>query len=370
VDYGVGGCVVDLVRDQAERGWDVTVVAPTTGRVAAACTDAGAAVVPWSAERVGAGVGRDVTTVRHAVRRAGADVVHLHSTKAGIVGRLVIRGRVPTMFQPHGWSFLAVGGTARRALVRWERLAGRWTDRVVCCSAGEQALARTAGVAAPTSVVPNAVDVDALSFAGAEDREAARRALGLRPGVPLAVSVGRLCPQKGQRALLAAWRHVRADVADAELVLVGDGPDLAELERLAGPGVAFAGQRDDVSPWLAAADVFVLASRYEGMSLAVLEAMARGCSVVVTDVEGMRDMVGSGDDAAGAVVPVGDDRAFACEVTSRLRSPRAEERRSARARVVANHSKRAWCDAIAELTTDVACTPRTDRARARRRRTA
>ncbi|WP_420713241.1 glycosyltransferase family 4 protein, partial [Streptomyces sp. Tu 6176] len=106
------------------------------------------------------------------------------------------------------------------------------------------------------------------------------------PHAPLVVCVGRLCRQKGQDVLLRAWGPVAERVPGARLVLVGDGPDHDRLRDLAPPSVAFTGAVADPLPWYRAADVVVLPSRWEGMALAPLEAMACARPVVAADVGG------------------------------------------------------------------------------------
>ena len=162
------------------------------------------------------------------------------------------------------------------------------------------------------------------------------------------VCVGRLCRQKGQDVLLDAWPRVVARVAEAQLVLVGDGPDEKHLRRLADGDVRLVGRRSDVADWLAAADVFALPSRWEGMSIGMVEAMARGRSVVATDVPGAAEAL---DGEAGAIVPREDPAALADALAVRLLDPaRADaEGRSARERVERSHDLRAMTASLAEL---------------------
>jgi glycosyltransferase involved in cell wall biosynthesis len=212
---------------------------------------------------------------------------------------------------------LAVKGVPRRAAAGWERFAARWTDAVVCVSEGERELGAKAGIQAAWRVIPNGVDVSAIGEAGPEDRQAARRQLDL-PTVPIVVCAGRICDQKGQDVLLDIWPLVLEKVPEARLVFVGGGPDLEELRRRAGGGVLFAGYRDDVVAWLDAADVVAIPSRWEGMSLVMLDAITRGRSVVSTDVPGASEALGS---LEGAVVPKMDRPAFARALALRLASP-------------------------------------------------
>jgi glycosyltransferase involved in cell wall biosynthesis len=293
---------------------------------------------------------RDLRVLDHVVEEVEPDVVHLHSSKAGL-GRLVLRRRRPTIFQPHAWSYLAMPRPAADGLRQLERVAARWADAIVCCSDEERATAVADGIHGRFRVVRNAVDLDRFEPG---ERAAARDRLGIGDE-PVALCVGRLSRQKGQDVLLRAWRGVVGALPQARLVLVGDGPDRAALEADAPAGVTFTGSLDEVADWLAASDVFTLLSRYEGMSLAVLEAMAMARPVVVTAVQGMGEVVGQGPGAGGSVVAVGDELAAGAALIARLadRDLAAAEGRRARARVESGHDLRQWSDALCRLTEQV-----------------
>lgn len=346
---GVARAVSALVRDQVPRGWDVAVACPPGGELADAVSTAGARWLPWPAGRSpGPGVLLEAGRLRRLLCQVSPEVVHLHSSKAGLVGRLVLRGRVPTVFQPHAWSFLAVEGRQAALAARWERTGARWAQAVAVVSQDERAAGEQAAVSARWVHLPNGVDLAARPVASQEDRAAARRALGLPPG-PLAVCVGRLCRQKGQDLLVRGWPRVAAAVPGAALVLVGDGPDAAGLAARTPHGVTLVGAVDDADPWLRAADVVVLPSRWEaGLSLVAMEAMALGRSVVSTCVAGAAE--GIGDDA-GAVVPVDDEDAVVQALVARLGDPTltAAEGSAGRRRVEEHHDLRETCARTAEL---------------------
>jgi glycosyltransferase involved in cell wall biosynthesis len=330
VDAGVARVVVDLVADQVARGWDVAVACPAEGWLPEAARKAGARVAPWSATRSpGPRTVAEAQALSKIVDEFTPAVVHLHSAKAGLAGRLAVRGRLPTVFQPHAWSFEAVDGVMRVASQWWERVGAGWSDLVVAVSDSERSRGGDAGIRTPVFVARNGVDPDRWRPG---NRAAARTSLGLGDG-PLIVCVGRLTRQKGQDRLIALWPEVRAAVPGASLVLVGDGPDRTVLEAAAGPGVVFAGATDDPEPWYAAADVVVVASRWEGMALVPLEAMACERSVVATDVDGVRETLGL---EAGAVVPADDGEALRAALVRRLTDPEmaGREGRAGRARVV------------------------------------
>ncbi|SDD75951.1 glycosyltransferase [Actinokineospora iranica] len=319
VDAGVAAVVLALAVDQRARGWQVDIVCPPSGWLVDRARECGLRTHPWRAGRQpGVRSVAETASLRALLRRLGPDVVHLHSSKAGLAGRLALRGRTPTIFQPHMWSFQSLRGPLRRLCLGWEKAASRWTHQLVCVSDDELAAGRAAGVSAPAEVVCNGVDTDRLRPA---DRAAARGRLGLPEDAPLAVCVGRLAQFKGQDQLLTAWPSVLAAVPHARVVIVGDGP-MGPVWRAEHPvarddSVLWWGHGDAAAEFYAAADVVVLPSRAEGMALVPLEAMACGRPVVAFDVGGVRQSVGD----AGAVVSPGDTLALAAAVAARLADP-------------------------------------------------
>ncbi|MBT2410261.1 glycosyltransferase [Streptomyces sp. ISL-12] len=340
VDGGVARALTDLTRAQLAAGLEVVAACPD-GPLAAALGALGADVRHWPATRApGASLGPEVRRVARTVAEVRPDLVHAHSAKAGLAGRLAVRGRIPTVFQPHAWSFEAVDGGAAALARGWERWGARWAARVVCVSEAERLRGVRAGVRARWAVIPNGVDTDRFRPAPAA---AVRPRLlpGVPADAPLVVCVGRLCRQKGQDVLLAAWRRVLARVPGARLVLVGDGPDRARLAASAPASVLFAGGVPDAAPWYRAADLVVLPSRWEGMALAPLEAMACARPVVVTDVDGAREGLPPAL-VPHCLVPPEDPAALADAVAALLPDPAVRARLGLRGRahVVSAHDVR------------------------------
>lgn len=318
-DAGVASYVTAAAAHQIDRGWDVVVACPDGGRLA---DDLAGRAVPrraWAATRSpGRSTAVEVRDLARLVGEVGPDVVHLHSSKAGLAGRLALRRRVPTMFQPHGWSWLATSGVLTEAAKAWERWGARWTDRFVCVGDGERKQARDLGLRGEFSVVRNGVDTTRFRPTEGSARDSARVAVGVPTRRRLVVCAGRVTRQKGQDVLIAAWRTVAARMPDAQLIVIGDGDLLSGLRHVAPAGVTFTPPVPDVRPWLAAADLVVLPSRWEGLSLTLLEAMASGRSVVVSDITGLAEAV---PDNAGARVPPGDVKALATAIVQRLNEP-------------------------------------------------
>jgi glycosyltransferase involved in cell wall biosynthesis len=346
VTAGVAVVAAQLVADQVERGWAVHVACPD-GWLADRAAAHGATVHRWEAGRApGPGVPGEVRRLGRIVAELAPDVLHLHSSKAGLAGRLAVRGRVPTVFQPHMWSFQAASGAVGAASLRWERIAARWTGLLLCVGDDELAAGRAAGVRGTAEVVPNGVDTEVLRPL---DRAAARRAHDLVEA-PTVVCVGRHAEQKGQDLLLTAWPAVLAAVPDARLVLVGDGPMERRwrAEYPAHPSVTWAGPTDAPARWYAAADVVVLPSRSEGMALVPLEAMACARPVVAFEVGGVRQSLGEG---TGAVVAPGDLAGLAAALVARLADPTAADLEGVRGRdrAVRGFDRRAGTARVAAL---------------------
>lgn len=316
VDGGVARYVVEAATDQIARGFTVTVACPATGWLPRELDRRGIARVEWNARRApGPTVPAETAALRRIVADVTPDLVHLHSAKAGLAGRLALRGALPTLFQPHGWSWLAATGAIATVSRHWERIATRWADAVVCVGAGEAAQGADGGVTGRVEVVRNGVDLDRFEVADSAAQAAARAELGLDAMAPLAVCPARWARQKGQDVLLAAWAAVRERCPNAQLALVGgDVPAGTEVPE----GVILVGDVTDVRPWLTAADVVALPSRWEGLSLALLEAIATGRSTVVSDIPGLAEVV---DATMGATVPAEDVAALADALAVRMSDP-------------------------------------------------
>jgi len=325
-EAGVPTVVKALVRDQVSAGWQVHVACPTgPGDAHTELRNLGASIHPWMATRnPGPGLLREYGQLRAIIKATRPHIVHLHSSKAGLVGRLTIRGRIPTVFTPHAWSFDAAEGVLAATSLAWERFGARWANRIVAVSQAERSAGERLKIHGSFETIPNGVDLERFA---PRDRQTARESLGLSDE-PLAVCVGRLCEQKGQDALLGVWPLVADSVIGAQLALVGDGPtrDLLSKQVSQLAGVRMVGSATDPRNWYAAADVVVVPSRWEGMALVPLEAMAMERFVIGTEVAGMAETVGR---AGADLVPVGDAQALAKALAHRL-SDRTKTDQSAR----------------------------------------
>lgn len=197
-----------------------------------------------------------------------------------------------------------------------------------------------------TAVVPNGIDPSEWNVA----REEARARLGLQPEDFVVASVGRLHEQKGYEYLLSAVRHLLQDLPGAIFLIAGYGPLEEQLKaRSRELGVAsnvrFMGYRRDVPDILGACDLYVLPSLWEGMSNAVLEAMAAGRPIIATSVDGNIEQIANGK--TGILVPPRNSKALAEAILRLYRDPQLASRmaQSAKEKVEGDFSLRAMTSA-------------------------
>ncbi|MGB5951809.1 MAG: glycosyltransferase family 4 protein [Ornithinimicrobium sp.] len=303
---GVPRLVSYIVREQIAAGHDVCVLSPAPLPHSQQFT-----WVPWAIRRRRpTSYLRSLVQLHNVHSRFQPDVVHAHSFFAGLLTRLPgsLLPATPLVYQPHAWAFDVFGGRARWLVETWERFAGRRTSVVVTNCQDELQRGRRAGVTTEGQAVGVAVDIEGLSVPTAAERAQSRANLSLGPG-PIVLLLGRIAHQKGQDQLVRHWNPQQLP-AGTRLVLVGQG-DVQPLIRAAGDrwgsSILHVGGTADIRPWLWAADVMVIPSRYETVSLVAGEAMATGLPVVATDFDGAAEVLGAhGDEPAGVVVGLAD----------------------------------------------------------------
>jgi glycosyltransferase involved in cell wall biosynthesis len=273
--------------------------------------------------------------LRRLVRRRRFDLVHTH-TPSVAVGARTLR-RPPIVHTEHNtWE-------RYRALTRWgNRLTYPRNAAVIAVSDAVARSIRPAPFARtwpPVHVIHHGAELSACQPTTPETRARARTALGVREDAVVIGNVGNFTPKKDHRTLLEAMALATSKNHEIQLVLVGSGPhegavrdDVRSLEL--NDRVLFAGSRDDVAALLPAFDVFALSSRYEGLPIALLEAMATGVPCVATSVGGVPEVVDNGNE--GLLVPAGDSSAMADALLTLVRAPHQRTAMGARAALTAS----------------------------------
>lgn len=257
------------------------------------------------------------------VRREKPVIIHASLFHANIIGRLVGRmAGVPVIITCR--QNISIGGRWRE---RINRLTAAWDDKVVAvCDVARQAEIEHTGVA-PTKVVTiyNTIDPALFHTDHQPEKSGLRTEWGIPPNTLLIGTVGRLHPQKGLSYLLEAVAQLKARLSvDFRLVVVGDGQlriNLITQSRILdiADRTIFAGARTDVPDILAELDLFAFPSLWEGLPLALLEAMAAGLPVVATAVGGTPEVVLDGQ--TGILVPPGNPQALAVALERLMMDP-------------------------------------------------
>ena len=324
---GMGAHMLDLTAEYVADA-DVTLMAwPTEPgrRMLAEAARLGARTVPLLHPR-DPGFG---PAVERALTSVPTDVFHVHvgfGREDFDGARAARRAGVPAVLQTQHFPWL-LGSHKHRAPFFH---AIEPVDQLITVSRQQRATYERIGVPPERMVtVPNGI----RSRGRGPGRAAARRALGLDPGQPVVLSVGRLNVMKGHRYLVAAVPEIARRVPDVAVVVIGaghlEGALRAQADELGvGDRVHLPGHRPDARMLLDAADVFALPSRSEGMPLALLEAMDAGLPVVATRVIGSAEVVAEGE--TGLLVRPRDPAALAAAVAGLLADP-ATARRYGRA---------------------------------------
>jgi glycosyltransferase involved in cell wall biosynthesis len=307
---GMERLALQLAADAVAHG-DHVLVAAGPGTWAGQVAAAGAVHVALPATSRGSitGLAAAVARLAGCLRTARPDVVHAHNVRAAVLSRLALTAagrRAALLTTVHGLAPADYQAASR--LLRW---SGR---RVIACA---PAVARSLAAAGfPSGRIETIVNGAALPAAGSRRQADLRRSLGL-PSEPLVVGIGRLVTQKNWPVFIEAARQVPGSC----FVVAGDGPlrpQLAHLARQAGRPVRFLGMVDDIAALIGLASCVVFTSDWEGLPLALLEALSLGVPVVATAVDGVADLV---PPAAVLLVPPRDPDAVAAAVARVLADP-------------------------------------------------
>jgi glycosyltransferase involved in cell wall biosynthesis len=279
--------------------------------------------------------------LRRTLKREAYDIVHTHTSKGGFVGRIAASlANVPVVVHTlHGFAFSERSARISRSFyVTLERIAASQCDRIVSVSGFHRNWALELGICGPSRIVaiPNGVrDTARYSV----PPTALRRKLEVPDGALMLLSTARLAPDKGLEYLIEAASLLPPNL-QFRVFIAGEGPARARLERLVDRfGVrnrlCFLGYREDVNDLLAASDLVILPSLREGLSIALLEAMAAGKPIIASNIGSHVEVVGPTQ--AAELVAAGDALALRDAILSVAGDRKLMAELSVRARVLFEH---------------------------------
>ncbi len=257
------------------------------------------------------------------LRKTRPFILHSSLFHANIPARLLGRlARIPIIIT---WrQNISIGGASREKINRW---TASLDDQVtaVCKLAQKAEIDGTAVSPQKVSLIYNCVDPSLFTTGNTAKQAAIRHEFGIPANAPLIGTISRLHPQKGLRYLLDAMPHVRKQQPDIRLLIVGDGELRTELQEQAqllnlSATVIFAGTRNDVTDILPILDLFILPSLWEGLPLAVLEAMAASLPIIATNVGGVPELVIDGK--TGRLITSGNEIALSQAILQLLTHPK------------------------------------------------
>ncbi len=326
-DGGAPEVVLNLALTMNQHGWSVVVAGPERTSIRRRLEAAHVEYV--SLKHLTRGSTSPVADLRAfksldtLLRREPVDVIHCHSSKAGVLGRLVgLRRGIPVVYTPHCFAFLRdLGPLARLVPASIERLLAPLTSAYVCVCESERRAALKLSLASPdrTHRIYNGVPEPAF------DTTPEQALLDFKGDGILIGAVTVLRRQKRLDILIDAIPTVLAQSPRARFAIVGNGPMQARLEEQAAalgldedPRFAFFPFRAPSGRYMSALDLYVLSSAWEAMPMGVLEALSWGVPQVVTKVGGTVEAV---TDETGRLVPPKHSPALAEAIVGMLGSP-------------------------------------------------
>lgn len=250
-----------------------------------------------------------IADIRRIVVQGKYDIVHTHSSVAGVVGRFAaLTAGVPVIVHHvHGWGLHnSMSRWTRMLYLTLERLSARFTNRMIAVSRPDiqKGLAYRIGGEDKFTLIHNGIDLE--KFRQPVDDQQMRSELGLDPDCKLVGMIGRLDKQKNPLDFIRAAAIVTKSYSKVQFLVVGDGSLRPECERLINElnlneKLFLLGYRNDVARILSILTITAMSSLWEGLPIAFLEAMSAGKPIVANDVDGASDVVVDGE--TGFLVP-------------------------------------------------------------------
>lgn len=267
------------------------------------------------------------------------DIIHCNSSKAGLIGALAInkcKRKPKLIYTAHGWGFLENRSPLFKALIACsEKYAAKFRDATIVLSEAERRAALEHGLSSEKNlhVIPHGIDEGELTFLG---RDEARDRLG-KHGL-IVGTIANAYPAKALHLLIEAFERCAPSWPEAQLLIIGDGPEMPKLRELAAASPAkdriiLRGHLDGAASHLKAFDLFVLSSTKEGMPWVVLEASLAGCPIIATRVGALPEMITDGQ--TGILVEAGNADALANAIQSVLEDDLKRQRLKGRAPEIA-----------------------------------
>lgn len=236
--------------------------------------------------------------LKKVISEINPDIVHIHSSKAGILARLAIRKlKIPCVYNAHGWSFSMKCSEAKKQIyASAEKVCAKYTDMIVNISTYEQNLALEYKVAnsQKMTVIYNGIDLN--KYSRGYSRNEILSKLGIPENAYVIGMVGRITEQKSPQTFISIAKEISNIFENAYFILVGDGDLIEEIQRSIEEKqlkdkVIITGWTNEVAKYISTFDVAILTSKWEGFGLVLAEYMASGKPIVASNVGGIPNVI-------------------------------------------------------------------------------
>jgi len=269
----------------------------------------------------------NILRIRKIINQNDYDIVHCHSTKAGLVGRVAafLSSHPNVIYSPHGFMFCDTRIKMRRLLYLYlEKYLGYLTNKLVAVSGSERDLALEHNIVPNNKIVTLYNSIDPSDFDDFNYVNKVPEKLLQNNSEIILGTVGRLYYQKDPKTLIKSFRLINDRFPNTKLIIVGDGPLENECRQLINElnlqdRIELAGYQKNSKAYYKIFDIFLLSSHYEGLPYALLEAMIMGIPSVGTDVVGIKDLIVHGE--TGYLAKEEDHVGFAKAVINLLENP-------------------------------------------------
>jgi glycosyltransferase involved in cell wall biosynthesis len=249
--------------------------------------------------------------IYRVLRKEKFDIVHTHTSKAGLLGRLAAKlARVPIIiYTPHGHVFFGYFSSLKtKIFILLEKLASPLADKIVALTNGEKEDYISYKITSERrlAIICSGIDLNRFKELSSDEKLKIKKELGIPENSLVVGTAGRLVPVKGPEFLIEASKIIVSKYPDTYFLFAGDGPLRQSLEKKAcrmgvKENIIFLGWRDDIHKIISIFDIFVLPSLNEGMGRVLVEAMALRKPIVASRVGGIPDLVSQGKN--GFLVP-------------------------------------------------------------------
>lgn len=232
------------------------------------------------------------------IKQVKPDIVHLHSSKAGVIGRFAAyKNKIPNIYNPHGWSFaMDVSNKKKMAYSLIERICSKYCNYIINISDDEQKLAIKYKISSEEKmkVIYNGIDVN--KYKVVYDRKKVLNELNIPEDSFVIGMVGRITRQKSPETFVNIAYKLKDKIKNSYFILVGDGELRSEIDELVNKlnisnRVRITGWTNSVNKYISVFNIGMLTSKWEGFGLALTEYMAAQKPVVASDVGGIKNVV-------------------------------------------------------------------------------